>query len=310
MDGYQDGTIKRFIPPNLIGKKVLTCDITRMNQLPLVTVVCLCHNHLAYLRQAIQSVLDQTYPNIELIVVDDGSTDGSKEMIQAFVKDKNVQFVDITTSVGNCTAFNNGFRISKGEYIIDLAADDMLMPERILKGVNTFLNSDAGVTFCDVMNVDENGTELATHFKRDNRQILLEQVPEGDLYINLIRHYFISPPGMMIKREVLEELEGYDESLTYEDFDFWIRSSRNWKYAFTNEVLVQKRKVSGSLSEQQFRYKSKHQLTTLRVCQKIKELNRSNKEDSALRKRCIYEIKQCLKQGNIGLIPKFIGLLR
>lgn len=281
-----------------------------MNQLPLVSIVCLCHNHLAYLRQAIQSVLDQSYPKIELIVVDDGSTDGSKDMIQAFIKGKDIQFIDIPTTIGNCAAFNKGFRISKGEYIIDLAADDILLPERVLKGINTFLNSSAGVTFCDVMNVNENGLELTTHFKRDEKNELQEQVPEGDVYMDLIKYYFISPPGMMIKREVLEELEGYDETLLYEDFDFWIRSSRNWKYAFTNEVLVQKRKVSGSLSEQQFRYKSKHQKTTFRVCQKIKKLNRSSKENSALRKRCIYEIRQCLKQGNIDLIPKFIGLLR
>lgn len=280
-----------------------------MNQLPLVSVVCLCHNHLSYLRQAIQSVLNQSYPSIELIVVDDGSTDGSKDMIQSLIKDQNFPFIDIPNSLGNCAAFNRGFEVTHGHYIIDLAADDILLPERILKGINTFLNSDAGITFCDVMNIDENGIELETHYKRDNREVLIESVPEGDIYMDLIQRYFISPPGMMIKREVLEELGGYDESLTYEDFDFWIRSSRKWKYAFTNDILVKKRKVKGSLSEEQFKYGSHHQQTTLRVCQKIKELNHSSEENAALRKRCLYEIRQCLRQGNIRLIPAFIKLL-
>jgi len=280
-----------------------------MNQLPLVSVICLCHNQLSYVREAIHSVWKQSYPEIELIVVDDGSTDGSKEMIRSLVKGTEAGFIDIESPIGNCAAFNRGFFQSKGAYIIDLAADDALMPERILKGINTFIKSDAGVTFCDVMNIDQAGNELGTHYKRNEKGRLLETVPEGDIYTTLIRRYFISAPSMMIKREVLEELDGYDESLTYEDFDFWIRSSRNWKYAFTNEVLIKKRLVPGSLSDRQFRFGSRHQRTTLKVCEKIKDLNRTREERSALRKRCLYEIKQCIKQGNFSLIPRFVKVL-
>lgn len=264
---------------------------------------------MPYARQAIESVLTQSYPNVELIVVDDGSSDGSKEMIHMLKQEKKFQYVDIPSALGNCKAFNRGFTLSKGEYIIDLAADDLLLPERVLTGINTFLKSDSGVTFCDVMNLDPNGVHLGTHFKRSINGDIAEEVPEGDVYQELIKRYFISPPGMMIRREVLEELGGYDESLSYEDFDFWIRSSRNWTYAFTDEVLVMKRKLKGSLSQQQFAYKSKHQHTTLRVCQKIKELNRSKAENSALRSRCLYEIRQCFRQGNWKLIPEFIKLL-
>lgn len=273
-----------------------------MNQLPLISVICLCHNHEKYVAQAIQSVWDQSYPNIELIVVDDGSNDRSKDIIQKKLEGKGAQFINIPTRIGNCSAFNKGFFSSKGEYLIDLAADDLLMPERVLKGLNTFLRSGAGVTFCNVMNITEDGQELGQHFAG-------KSIPEGDIYLDLIKRYFISPPGMMIKREVLEDLNGYDETLTYEDFDFWIRSSRNWKYAYTDEILVKKRKITDSLSDQQFRFKSIHQTSTLEVCKKIKELNRSKEENSALRKRCFYEIKQCLKQGNISLIPAFLKLL-
>ncbi len=281
-----------------------------MNQLPLVSVICLSHNQLAYIKQAIASVMKQSYPNIELILVDDGSSDGSKDWIHSFINNKNIQYIDIPQPIGNCSAFNKGFRKSAGKYIIDLAADDILLPERILKGINSFLkSSEAGVTYCDVMNIDENGVELGTHFNRNHRGDLAKKVPEGDVYAELIKHYFISPPSMMIKREVLVELEGYDESLSYEDFDFWIRSSRNWNYAFTDEVLVKKRKVAGSLSEAQFTYRSMHQASTLKVCQKIKELNRTREENSALRKRCFYEIKQCIKQGNWSLITGFLKLI-
>lgn len=274
-----------------------------MNQLPFVSVICLCHNHAKYVSQAILSVWNQSYPNVELIVVDDGSSDDSKEVIRQKLEGRDIKFIDIHAPIGNCAAFNKGFFYSKGEYIIDLAADDILMPERVLRGVNTFMRSNAGVTFCNVMNITQDGKELDVHFKK-------QPIPEGDLYIELIKRYLISPPGMMMKREVLDELGGYDESLSYEDFDFWIRSSRNWDYAYTDEVLVKKRKTEGSLSEKQFQFKTKHQETTLKVCQKVKELNRTKDENLALRRRCLYEVKQCLKQGNLQLIPDFLKLIK
>lgn len=269
---------------------------------PKVSVICLCHNHADFVNESINSVLEQTYPNVELIVVDDGSTDNSKGSINK-VLDKEIQFIDIKKSIGNCNAFNKGFEASTGDFIIDLAADDLLLPNRIEEGLKTFETKLVGVEFCNVLNVDPAGDELNVHFSEH------AEVPEGDIYKELITTYFISPPGMMMKREVLEELGGYDESLSYEDFDFWIRSSRKYEFGYTNQVLVKKRNVPNSLSKSQFRFLSKHQRSTLKVCKKIKKLNRYNEEKLALRKRCLYEIKNCLKQGNIHLIPSFIKLI-
>ena len=273
-----------------------------MNDSPLVSVICLSHNHGAYVSASIQSVLDQTYKKVELIVVDDGSEDDSKKVIREKLRDTSIQFIDIPQSIGNCKAFNRGFFTSKGDYIIDLAADDLLNPKRIEMGLKTFAKHDIGVEFCNVLHIDPNGEEIGTHFTGSTP-------PQGDIYGELIQRYFISPPGMMMGRKVLEELNGYDESLSYEDFDFWIRSSRNHHYAYTDEVLVKKTILNNSLSAKQFRFRSPHQKSTLRVCQKIKELNQTQEEEKALRKRCLYEIKQCLKQGNLGLIPSFLRLL-
>ena len=273
-----------------------------MNKSPLVSVICLSHNHADYVASSIQSVWDQTYEHVELIVVDDGSTDGSKEIIQEKLNETSTPFIDLPQPIGNCGAFNKGFFSSKGDYVIDLAADDLLLPNRIETGLDTFANKDIGVEFCDVINIDPDGNEIGRHF--ENTYPL-----EGDIYTELIQRYFISPPGMMIKREVLDELDGYDELLTYEDFDFWIRSSRNHLYGYTDEALVKKTILKDSLSSKQFRFRSRHQKSTLRVCQKIKKLNQTKEEDAALKKRCTYEIKQCLKQGNLGLIPSFLRLM-
>lgn len=275
---------------------------------PKVSVICLCHNQSDFVRDAIVSVFQQDHSNVELIVVDDGSTDGSPEVISDVLDGENISFISIPNQIGNCAAFNKGFHQSSGQYIIDLAADDILLPTRISEGLKAFDRDDIGVNFCDAELIDKDNRVLGTHFKRDESGLLIENVLDGDVYKTLIERFYISAPTMMIKREVLEELNGYDENLTYEDFDFWIRSSRNWKYRYTNEILVKKRLLAHSHARNQFSKFSKHQKSTLAVCRKIKELNRSDDEKKALKKRCRYEIKQCILQGNFGLIPSFLAI--
>ncbi len=276
---------------------------------PLVSVICLCYNQAEYVARAIQSVWDQNYEQVELIVVDDASTDHSVQVIRDTLGRAPIKFLSLATNQGNCSAFNEGFRNSSGAYIIDLAADDVLLPDRISEGLASFNQSKIGVHFCDSYFINEAGKRTGTHFKRNEKGELSERVPTGDLYTELIRRYFISPPTMMMRRSVLEALGGYDERLSYEDFDFWIRSARSYAYGFTDKILVEKRVLSDSLSDKQFRFRSIHQRSTLQVCRKIKVLNNSEEEDKALKQRVWYEIRQCVRQGNWELIPSFLGLI-
>ena len=255
------------------------------------------------MEEAIRSVLNQTYQNTELIVIDDGSSDKSKQVISSTIKGTDIPFIDIKYAIGNCSAFNKGLEQATGDFVIDLAADDILHHDRIEEGIKTFAEKSIGVEFCNVLHIDQLGQELRTHFRAE------EDVPEGDLYEQLITSYFISPPGMMFKRAVIESLGGYDEELSYEDFDFWIRSSREHAYGYTNKTLVKKRDVQNSLAKKQFRFLSTHQKSTLAVCRKIKALNRHRSEQEALRRRCFYEMRNCLRQGNIWLIPSFLRLV-
>ncbi len=283
-----------------------------MQSLPLVSVICLCHNQKRFVVEAINSVWTQSYQKIELIVVDDGSTDGSKEEILQIIKGKEIQFIDIPVNIGNCAAFNQGFRASSGDFLIDLAADDILLPARVEVGINDFANSSAkvGVHFSDAFMIGEQGEMIGTHYKRDQNGQIIEKVPSGNIYQELIKKYFISAPTMMIKRVVLEDLMGYDESLTYEDFDFWIRSSRNWEYLFNKAPLVKKRDVRHSHGKSQSKIKNQHLLSTFRVCEKIYELNETDQEDRALMRRCNLEIRQCIKTLNFGLIHQYRKLKR
>jgi glycosyltransferase involved in cell wall biosynthesis len=119
---------------------------------PLVSVICLCFNQANLVEKAIQSVLHQTYDNIELIVIDDASTDKSRSIIEKLSKTHGFQAHFNPTNLGNCASFNIGFELSKGKYIIDLAADDQLMPPRIIKGVKNLeaRGQTYAVVFCVV----------------------------------------------------------------------------------------------------------------------------------------------------------------
>lgn len=263
---------------------------------PLVSVICLSFNQEKYLKQAIESVLDQTYKEVELIVIDDASTDNSRAIIEHLAGIHKFQTIFNRTNLGNCKSFNLGLRRSHGKYLIDLAADDRLLQDRISIGVKELEHRGAsfGVHFCDVELQDETGNFISTHFKRDSEGKLLDKIPEGDIYTHLIERYLICAPSMMMSRKVLEELHGYDEELSYEDFDFWIRSSRNYKYAFSDQVLVKKLTLKNSLSSIQYQRKNRHAMSTARVCEKIFALNKSDAEHKALLKRINYELKWAL----------------
>lgn len=268
---------------------------------PLVSVICVSYNHSRFVGDAIQSVLNLNYPNVELIVVDDGSIDNSVDVIRSM----KVNLIELKKNRGYCAAFNEGFRASKGEFIIDLAADDVLDGERINHGLAQFSNLDEtyGVQFGDAFYTDE--SSIITHSHSDR----FPNPPQGDIYIDVIKKYFICAASMMIRRIVLTQLNGYDETLAYEDFDFWIRSSRHFKYIYSNQHMVKKRIVRGSMSEKQFKRGSPQQLSTYKVCEKILALNQTQEENEALGDRIWYEIRQSLRRMDFSLTGKYIRLL-
>lgn len=282
-----------------------------MTKQPLVSVICVCFNQYRFIEKAIESIEAQSYPNIEIIIVDDGSSDKSPEVIKKITSEnKNLKLVLLDQNKGNCTAFNRGFEISNGDYIIDLAADDELLPERVEEGVLYFQNcsSNIGINFTDVVYIDEDSNELYNHYKRNSSGQIIQKVPSGYIYPDLLERYFISTPSMMMKREVLEDIGGYDENLSYEDFDFWIRTAKKFNYGFIDKILVRKRKVKGSSSTKQYEKNSRHLITTYRVCLKAEKINENKVDQSALLKRLKYEIKKSVFSGNKSVGLQFIDM--
>jgi len=268
---------------------------------PLVSIICVCYNQGRFVEEAIRSVLNQSYKNIELIVVDDGSTDNSVELI----KKMDVRLLALEHK-GYTAAFNEAWKICKGDFIIDLAGDDVLPPERVKTGVEEFskYGEDYGVQFGDALYMTEESIIKHKHSEK------FPYPPQGDIYVHLITKYFIVAASQMIRRGVLTKLNGFDETLAYEDFDFWIRSSRDFKYFYTPNVLVKKRVVKGSMSDNQFKKGSPQQLSTYKICEKILSLNRSQEENDALRKRIWYEIRQSLLRTDLSLTRDYFKLLQ
>lgn len=274
---------------------------------PLVSIVCLCYNQGRFVEEAIQSALNQTYPSIELLVVDDGSTDDSVQRIKALTDGlPSVKALFLKRNHGHCRAFNAAYKMATGDFFIDLAADDVLLPDRAEVGVNELerLGTSYGVHFSDAEWIDAGGRHLFTHSDKFPH----ETIPVGYIYIELVRRYFICPPTMLFRRSVLEALGGYDESLSFEDFDFWIRSSREFSYAYTPRVLAKKRVVPSAQSQKQFRLFSSESATTYKVCEKIMKLNRTQAEQEALSKRILYEMRLNTRLLNFKMVRKYFHL--
>jgi len=276
---------------------------------PLVTVICICYNHARFVTEALDSVLNQTYPDIELIVIDDGSTDGSGKVIKKWMASHPEATMILNgKNLGYCKTFNKAWQISKGTLFVDLSADDVLLPNRIVEGVKTIeqAGEDFGVTFSDAQYIDEQGNPLWLHSEKYPHS----SIPKGDVYKEVIERYFICSPTMMFRKSVLDSLNGYDESLAFEDFDFWIRASRNFKFIYSPEVLVKKRIVSTSMSVRQFERSDPQRWSTLEVCKKIKQLNRNKEESKALKRRVFYELGVSLRSYDFKLGYSFWKLLR
>lgn len=257
---------------------------------PIVSVIALCYNHEKFVEECLQSVVNQTYSNIELIIVDDFSTDKSREKILEFSKNNsNCKYIFNQSNIGNCRSFNQALKISRGKYIIDLSTDDVLLQTRIEEQVNLMEVSDEiGVAFSDANYINEK-SEFIGNFKKNVK------FPIGNVYEDVLAgRCYTMPVTMMMRRTILEQLNGYDETLAYEDFDFWVRSSRICNFGYVPKMLSYQRVVKGSHSTKSFIKNSPLVQSSVKVCQKAYLLNETDSENKALAIRLRYELLRCV----------------
>jgi len=206
---------------------------------PLVSVIIPNYNHARFLGDAIRSVLDQGYKNVEIIVVDDGSTDNSREIAGQF--DDQIHYI-YQTNAGLSAARNTGIQASMGSLIGVLDADDMYEPSYISTLVAELQsNSDADGIYCDYQFVDEENKLLP--------QIEARPVASELLYKALLDGNFFVPESIFLHRYVYDEVGFFDEALrACEDWDVWLRVVKQFKIIHSAEILTRHRILAGSMS--------------------------------------------------------------
>lgn len=278
-----------------------------MQNFPLVSIICLSYNHEDYVVEALNSVINQTYPNIELLIADDCSTDNSVEKIQNWLQHyPKVHFSANEKNLGNTKTFNQLAKKATGEYIIDLAADDVLLPNCVEKQIEIFQKSkykNLGIVYGNIIEINQDGTFLRNYYTE------LDEPKSGDIYSMVIgRTTKICSVSSMVKKSVFEQLGYYDEELAYEDLDLWIRASRVFDFEYFPEIVAKKREIPNSLSAH-FLFKNnlktkRLNLSTLKILNKAYRLNKSKKEHQLLLGRIRFEMFKFIKARNITLLFK------
>jgi glycosyltransferase involved in cell wall biosynthesis len=265
---------------------------------PLVTIVALCHNHAPFLREALDSILAQTHPHLDVWLVDDASTDGSPAILREYAAlNPTWHLLLLPENVGNCRAFNQAVRQSQGEFVIDFATDDVLLPARVAQQVHAFQSASAtvGMVYSNCELISEAGELLGLHHRPNGRGGLMPAPASGWVFAEVLSRYFISTPTMLMRRACLDSLGGYDETLAYEDFDFWVRASRNWQFLYLDAVTTRKRKHPRSMSAKAYRRHDPYLASTIRVCDKALDLCRTAAEREALATRLRWELRKALR---------------
>jgi glycosyltransferase involved in cell wall biosynthesis len=219
-----------------------------MSSHPFVSIVIPVHNGEAYIDDALRSVLGQTYPNLDIIVVDDGSTDRTYDRVAVYAP--GVKCIRHAKRSGSTSApRNTGLRHAAGECIAFLDADDILLPGRI-EGQVKFLSShpEVGLVFSDYRNFTASSPADRTHFQTCSR---LQKMLSGNSSLVLssnkarallAQENFGISGTFMLRRELLKVETGFEPTLrSCEDFHFYYRLSRHTRVGIINEVAMMRR---------------------------------------------------------------------
>ncbi len=187
------------------------------NLQPLVSIVVPAYNIEKYISQTLESIIGQTYENIEIIVVDDGSTDTTLHAIHEYAKKDARLVVFSQANKGLSAARNAGFRLAKGEYLCIIDADDIMMPEKVEQQL-CFLQAHPSADFT---------YSKVRYFVNETHQLCIRDMPtpEGqEVHSELLKKgNLISPNSVFFRKSVFDTVGGFDESLrSAEDLDYWL----------------------------------------------------------------------------------------
>lgn len=199
-----------------------------------VSVIIPTYNRAYRITTSIQSVLNQTYSELEVIVVDDGSTDNTEEVISA-IGDSRLKYHRLEENKGAANARNIGVSLAHNEVIAFNDSDDVWHPDKLEKQINYWNNSPESVLVYCAYKIDLPGGGILQIPSPDEEIDMLE----GDIFYYLLIRSTIGTPTMVLRKSFFEELGGFDTSYpVMEDWEFAIRMSRLGKISYVNEPLL------------------------------------------------------------------------
>jgi glycosyltransferase involved in cell wall biosynthesis len=211
------------------------------------------YNHELYIEEALQSVINQTYKNIEFIILNDGSTDSTAEIIEKFINNnqgKNVQFVN-KQNEGVCKTMNMGLAMATGDYVAFLASDDKWI-ENKLEVQLAFMenNKNIGLVCSDAYFTKLN---LDTNLKWSNYKVGMDRyfkkgIQKCNMHEVLLSRPLLCAVTVMLRREIFNEVDYFDEQLPGEDTDMWLRVARKYPIGYIDQPLAYYRMHGANIS--------------------------------------------------------------
>lgn len=214
-----------------------------MEKKPIISVVIPAYNAARYIASAIDSALAQTYSAVEIIVVDDGSTDATPTILHPYWQAGKIIYIR-QENKGLAVARNAGIKASSGDYIALLDADDLFLPEKLERQA-AYLDAhpDCGVSYCGLWHFDDAAPEKLL-------KLNYAYYSGAEVFPALLKKNFINPLSVVMRRSILEIVGYFDESMrSSEDWEFWIRAAyKGIRFDFLPDELAHYRMWSGSLS--------------------------------------------------------------
>lgn len=219
-----------------------------MSETPQVSVIMGVYNKEKYVGECLRSVLTQTYPSFELIVVDDCSTDGSVAEIQK-IQDERIRFVQRPTNSGHPgITRNQAIRMARGAFLAFLDADDVWLPEKLEKQVAYMeAHPEFPFTHTQCMVIDGDGQEI--NLRHEGKY-----PPSGDCFLALVTHLFICTSTVMIQKTLTEQIGLFSEEPCFksgQDYEFFIRCARVASMGMPEGVLALYRSYPDTTSRKQ-----------------------------------------------------------
>ncbi|WP_152184314.1 glycosyltransferase [Sulfurimonas indica] len=221
-----------------------------MKEQPLVTVLMPAYNHASFIKEAIESLIEQDYTNIEFIITNDGSTDNTHDVIMELdnickTRFSKFQYIN-RRNKGLIKTLKEMETLINGKYLSILYSDDIFTKNKITKQVNALENNqDYALCFGNMIGIDDN-SNIVKKYKT-------KYAKSGNVFNDLLIRNFIPAPTVMMRTKAFKSVGGYDLNFEYDDYPLWLKIAHKYKVLYLNEDLVFYRSHDNNVSSNMLR---------------------------------------------------------